>query len=421
MASNSAMTRTTNVHAPPPIDRLPNELLLKIFVLGTIDTEGTYFPFLVATICHHWRFLSINDANLWTSLTLTPMVEVPPVSSDRPLRPSFNFPKTVLDPRALQLAFAEMPRLEKWICRLQRKLGVLRTSTMKDTTSTTSRGPGTHLYPALTEVIIIGVPVAWSHFSASNLRKLVLEKYPLDHRMTMQTLHGILSNSKDTLESLTLTWAVASEVDWVRSRLLLKRLTLPRVNDLGMGYIDPQEACQVLHTFEFPALHKLKLRSLDEGIDSSSVLTDMMKYLPLEQLEKLDLLKIGFPPGPFPNRNLVKNGSIAEESLPLLLQFIRRLVRVHDLGISACSDALLKYMNYSKGESINMPGVKTLWLYEDTRHPEVVIVPFLRERVKLGIVDGKYVGEIVEVITPFTVLCMGKPSVEYPIPLEMPL
>ncbi|KAK0462166.1 hypothetical protein IW261DRAFT_1628758 [Armillaria novae-zelandiae] len=412
MASNSAMTRMTKAHAPSPINCLPNKLLLKIFALSTIGTNGTYFPFLVATICHHWHSLSINNAGLWTSLTLTPMAEVPPLSSDSPSDPRAIFPRLslILERSAnrdidfsilpygeradsftdahfavlsslltkhahrirsfnakahnwpeltclcKELAFVEMPRLEKWIVVSNvdlvyedkydeahpvddiSVLGYVFDSGSKPVPTHELKWSGTHLYPALTGVIIIGVPVAWSHFSASNLRKLVLEKYPLDHRMMMQTLHGILSNSKDTLESLTLNWAVASEVDWARNRLLLKHLTLPRVNDLGMGYIDAQEACQVFQTFEFPALYKLKLRSLDEGIDSSTILIDMMKYLPLEQLEKLDLLKIRFPPGGFPNRNLVKNGSIAEESLPLLLQFIRRLVRVHELGISTCSD-----------------------------------------------------------------------------------
>ncbi|KAK0477815.1 hypothetical protein IW261DRAFT_1631993 [Armillaria novae-zelandiae] len=392
MAPNSAIPSTTPGNGPYPMDLLPHVLLSEIFALGTLDTYVTYFPFLVATICHRWHSLSINDASLWTSLTFTPMVEVPPLSSNGPSDPHTIFPRVSLilerskdrdidladsftdvhfavlssllaehahrirsfDAEAhnwpeltclcKDLAFVEMPRLEKWIVVSNVNLvyedeydegytvddiSVLTyafDSESEPVPTHELKRSSTRLYPALTEVTISGVPVAWSHFSASNLGKLVLKEYPLDYRMTMQTLNGILSNGKDTLESLTLKWAVASEVD--------------------IGYMHPQDACQVLQTFAFPALHKLKLRGLVEETDSSMIFIDMMKYLQLEQLEKLDVLKIGFPLGDFPDRDLVKNGRIAEESLPLLLKFIRRLLRVHDLGISSGSDALLKYMNY---------------------------------------------------------------------------
>ncbi|KAK0493715.1 hypothetical protein EDD18DRAFT_1107712 [Armillaria luteobubalina] len=123
---------------------------------------------------------------------------------------------------------------------------------------------GTLQYPVLTDVTISGVPVAWSHFSASNLRTLVLTEHPLENRLLMQTLHGILTNSKDTLETLTLKWAIALEVGRSGNHLLLDRVTLPRIKALDIGYTHTQKACQVLRIFDFPALRNLQLHSLDD-------------------------------------------------------------------------------------------------------------------------------------------------------------
>ncbi|KAK0493823.1 hypothetical protein EDD18DRAFT_1356309 [Armillaria luteobubalina] len=205
---------------------------------------------------------------------------------------------------------------------------------------------GTLLYPALTDVTLCSIPV--------------LTKYPLGNRLLMQTLHAILSNSKDTLETLTLKWVISAE-------------------DLDIGYMHTQEACQIFQTLNFPALHSLMLQGLpDYKVDRSVIFIDMMKYLPVEKLDKLSLLSIKFPLGDLPDHDLVKEGSITKESLPVLLQFICQLVLVHTLVVSHCSKALLKYMNYARGGSMNMVGLKVL-ICKDTKDPEIGIVPFLQE------------------------------------------
>ncbi|KAK0477800.1 hypothetical protein IW261DRAFT_1631977 [Armillaria novae-zelandiae] len=268
---------------------------------------------------------------------------------------------------------------------------------------------GTHLCPALTDVSIRSVPVAWSHFSASNLQRLVFSEYPLDYQLLMRTLHGILSNSKDTLETLSLKWTIGVEVEWADTRLLLKRLTLPRVKDLDIGYMHAQETCQNFQMFDFPALRSLTLRGLDDyRVDSSVIFIDMIKYLPVEQFDKLILISIVFPLGDFPDHDLVKNGSIAEESLPPLLRLVRRLVLLRNLVLYPSSHVLLKYMNYAKEDSINMAGLKKLSMREETDDPEIGILPFLRERVEIGTVDGEYVVPVMEEMRIGMHLSIGK-------------
>ncbi|KAK0215384.1 hypothetical protein IW262DRAFT_1464989 [Armillaria fumosa] len=476
MSSNSTVTSIHQIQHPSAISLLPDELLLEIFALGTYDTSGTYFPFLVAAVCHYWRSLAINDSRLWTSLTVTLQKEVPSLSSNGPNDPRAIFPREALilersvnrdvDFQMLQwwgrsdsftdahftvlssllavhahrirtfeavayswreitclcdeLAFIEMPRLQKWhlisgenlayeneydegnVVKLVSVLEYVFDSELVPVPTDELRRSGTFLYPALTDVNICGVPIAWSHFSASNLRKLVLAEYPLDSRLFTKNLYSILCNSKDTLEDLTVKWAIAADSQWATNRLLLDRVTLPRIKNLDIGYMHPQEACQVFQTFDFPALHNLRLQSLDDDEDSTTIFIDMMKYLPVEQLENLSFINIDFPLGDIPDHELVRNGSIAEESLPLLLQFVRRLIRVRDLALSPCCDDVLKYMNYAKGGSINMAGLKRLSLREETKDPEIGIVPFLRERVEMGTVDGEYVGPVIEDM----ILCM---------------
>ncbi|KAK0492439.1 hypothetical protein EDD18DRAFT_1357694 [Armillaria luteobubalina] len=142
---------------------------------------------------------------------------------------------------------------------------------------------GACMYPALIDVTICGIPVTWSQFSMLNLKKLVLTKYPLGNQLLMQTLHGILSNSKDTLETLILKWVIAMEVDWTDNCLCLKCLTLPHIKDLNIGYIHAQEACKIFQTLDFPAIHNLTLQGLPNyKVDSSVIFIDMMKYLPVE-------------------------------------------------------------------------------------------------------------------------------------------
>ncbi|KAK0492495.1 hypothetical protein EDD18DRAFT_1357751 [Armillaria luteobubalina] len=117
-------------------------------------------------------------------------------------------------------------------------------------------------------------------------------------------MDGILSNSKDTLETLTPNWVIAAK-------------------NLDIGYMYTQEACQIFQILNFPALHNLMLQGLpDYKVDSSMIFIDMMKYLPIEQLDKLSLLSIDFHLGDLPDHDLVKDSSIAKESLPILLQFV---------------------------------------------------------------------------------------------------
>ncbi|KAK0472237.1 hypothetical protein IW261DRAFT_1508615 [Armillaria novae-zelandiae] len=91
----SSDTITASKDRSAPITKLPNELLLKIFALGTYSSGETSFSFLVSTICQSWRSLAIGEPCLWTNLTLalTGPVEPPPIPIDSPFPVSLVFPR----------------------------------------------------------------------------------------------------------------------------------------------------------------------------------------------------------------------------------------------------------------------------------------------------------------------------------------
>lgn len=52
-----------------PIHRLPLELLMHVFALGSFD--DVMFPVLVSHICHSWRAVAIHTQTLWRRIVLT--------------------------------------------------------------------------------------------------------------------------------------------------------------------------------------------------------------------------------------------------------------------------------------------------------------------------------------------------------------
>ncbi|KAK0237392.1 hypothetical protein EDD85DRAFT_542278 [Armillaria nabsnona] len=276
-------------------------------------------------------------------------------------------------------------------------------------TSQDLRTGGSLLYPALKDVCCSGIPMDWDLFCVSNLRELYFENQPLEARPSMETLRGILSNSKDTLECLELTYAIGLDEELGDPPPSESRLTLPHVKKLKLIYIDPREVQQILRAFDFPALRTLTINSHNEDEDSSAVLVDVLKYIRVEELLDLSLAGICLPLENVPEREL--NGA-AEESLPLILQFLLRLTRgnLSKLVLQCCCDDFLKFMNYGKesgGGKVNLSGLKDLIVKVGTEDASVSVMSFIRDRLELGTVDGVYVGPVMEHI-----LLILKPNVE---------
>ncbi|KAK0445135.1 hypothetical protein EV421DRAFT_341562 [Armillaria borealis] len=266
------------------------------------------------------------------------------------------------------------------------------------------------LYPLLKDVECSGVPYDWNLFSASNLQNLCLAYQPWDDRPSMETLRGILSNSMNTLESLVLACVIDIDSGLPPPAT---RLVLPRVQNLTLGYAVSQEIQVLLRAFEFPAINKLVIQPSEAGTGTADVFINVMNYLPLDQLQILELWAAYFGsafPGPDPE--LVKEGIIAEEALPVALQFIRRLPSLRVLSLHFPCSVFLKYMNYpvtrrkdgielSPNKAVNMAGLRGLLIHSQHPHIDRGVVSFLRERLEQGTVNGKYVGPVMSAMTLF--------------------
>ncbi len=253
-------------------------------------------------------------------------------------------------------------------------------------------------YPALKYVSCSGIPMDWELFSTSNLRVLCLQNQPSEEPPGMEILRGILSNSKDTLEYLELSYAIGLDEELGDPPPSESRLTLPHVKQLKLVYIDPREAQQILRTFDFPALRTITMKSREEDEDSNAVLVDVLKYVRVEELLDLRLVGISLPPESVSEREL--NGA-EEESLPLILQFLRRLTRgnLYKLVLEYCSGDFLKFMNYrneSGAGNVHLSGLHAMIVKVRTEDESVGVMSFIRDRLELGTVDEVYVGPVME-------------------------
>ncbi len=229
----------------------------------------------------------------------------------------------------------------------------------------------------------------------------------------MEILRGILFNSMNTLETLELAdiinWPDPSDLHPAKARLIL-----PCVHTLIIGNRTPNEVRFAVQAFAFPALRDLTIKC-PLGGPESDIFVSLIRYLPLDELHKLKFPVTCFRETVLPDPDLVREGNSVEESLPLMLQFIRRLMSLHTLELMCLCDTakrdcswcslFLRFMNYpvtdlkdERNGALNLFGLQRLSIRADGyMSPEAL--SFLRKRLELGTVDGEYVGPVFEKLT----------------------
>lgn len=66
-----SLYHSANPHLPVhPIHRLPLELLVHVFALGSVD--NVVFPVLVSHVCHSWRAIALHAHSIWRRVSLSP-------------------------------------------------------------------------------------------------------------------------------------------------------------------------------------------------------------------------------------------------------------------------------------------------------------------------------------------------------------
>ncbi|KAK0438313.1 uncharacterized protein EV420DRAFT_1651458 [Desarmillaria tabescens] len=309
----------SNQGHPPAKDYINNlpEELLEIFAFGALSTRDTAFSFRVSTTCRLWRFFAVNEAHLWTSLTITGHAArfIPEPSRDDPLETAQTvFPREdlILEPSAdsdidLEILLdSQPPRFipgELWVPYSLTDDHFLRLSCLLTSHAHHIRSFFatvrscfllTYLCYELRWTVMPRLKkwelscsrdVAYKECFDNEICKiapvqLCLAYQPQDKRPSMETLRDILSNNMHTLESLELACVV--DLD---SPPTAFRLDLPHIRSLALGYISPQEVQLVLQAFAFPAICKLTIQPHGESKGTVYVFYNLMKYLPLNQLQ----------------------------------------------------------------------------------------------------------------------------------------
>ncbi|KAK0196326.1 hypothetical protein F5146DRAFT_1220859 [Armillaria mellea] len=241
------------------------------------------------------------------------------------------------------------------------------------------------LQPALKHVGCSGIPMDWGLFSPAGLQKLCLRYEPKDGRPTIETLYGILLNSKDTLEHLDLSFVVGVHSGPVFE--LEKSLVLPQVTHPEVGFGCSHEARAVLQVFDFPLLRELTVESLTGWKRSDYVVEGVLRYVRVEELVELSLLWVDL---------------FEDAAETLIRELVGRLSQgcLRRLTLDKCTDAFLRIMDYGKeGFLALLSGLEELSVRVSTNKESEDLVSLLHAILESGMVDGVYAGPTLEKVT----------------------
>ncbi|KAK0185399.1 hypothetical protein F5146DRAFT_1005387 [Armillaria mellea] len=133
------------------------------------------------------------------------------------------------------------------------------------------------------------------------------------------------------------------------------------------------------HDYAIPTSTDLQQWSTSKcplGDPDTEIVIDLMRYLPLDNLHELKVSVTCSGDTVFPDPALMREGRIVEESLPLMLQFIHQLTSLHTLE------------HGEKSGAFNLFGLKRLSIEADA-YMCLEVLSFLRNRVELGVANGK--------------------------------
>ncbi|KAK0505600.1 hypothetical protein EDD18DRAFT_1344416 [Armillaria luteobubalina] len=119
---------------------------------------------------------------------------------------------------------------------------------------------------------------------------------------------------------------------------------------------------------------------------------DVMRFVQLEQLSSLNHYEIC----------IAEAADFLEESLPLVLQLLLRVIRgnLHALRLMKCCKYFYRFLNYGnglslEGGSVNLPTLKDNF-FQTLGPGSTAVVSFLRKRLERGMINGVYTGPVLD-------------------------
>ncbi|KAK0199514.1 hypothetical protein DFS33DRAFT_1367585 [Desarmillaria ectypa] len=272
---------------------------------------------------------------------------------------------------------------------------------------------GQYFFPSLKRLRLSGTPHEWS-FSASNLVELVLQNIPMQYRATDKLLQVILSNSQHTLQVLELNGILHDKVNGSS-----KRLSLPAVHTLKVGFAYIEEISTLLRIAEFPALTNLSLWHLEDCLNEDQrhqyemveIFQAMTDNLPLHQLTALHIDAISFPREDLYSTlawTAVRDGTVTQAHYPIVMRFISQLNALQTLTLVRPDPLFLQCMGYSPPSSmLFLPSLRKLRFETSIPKECLYIAKFWHRRIQVLTLlsGGTYSGpglERLELLFPHT-------------------
>ncbi|KAK0469298.1 uncharacterized protein EV420DRAFT_1258008 [Desarmillaria tabescens] len=313
-----------------PIDKLPNELLAKIFYLAAMETrhDSIPAPFIISQTCQRWRTVALSTSDLWKFISFNfPLSSIQYLRANSMLSRSPTFPLDLLmDFRDPSWDWEEEPHgftsngmrsvirlLEPHINRLQdvdilldtwapmhtflletQKLDVASLPALKRLSLSRCnayfalkgqifqpqhlRDPlplfGGIPLPGLNHLSLVGVHVDWSAAasSLSNLTSLELKYHAPDVLPTWKEFADLIAGSPD-LRHLSVIGSCPGGAagSTLISALMLSHFTL--------GFVDVDDAVQFVSSMHFPALESLSLEDIRNALDPFQAMQDASALL----------------------------------------------------------------------------------------------------------------------------------------------
>lgn len=351
VASRLLRRRSQKVSPPPsPIDRLPSELLIEIFLHATFTPKRkdallvrpNDLPLVISQVCGTWRDVAVECSSFWTRIAIQRCIVFPverelhigdPINDVR-----FDFPLTQLflersgeHPIDVEIVVQQPPLPQNWwacnhVCKLSDLLlphvGRLRSLMINHHSwechrtlwerifaasmpiledlqfyhfspvfSTVLTLPDAQLCSSLKHMII-GIPCRWQGFRHPNLTSLSFAMLPLRYCPTVQELVEILQLSKDTLDKVEILGTFAERGSEGSTSPDI-RLTLRSVRMLRLGFYDARDVQKLLSHVAFPVLKALIIINM-HGDNAWGIMRDAYARLMSELFDTMiHLLPLG--------------------------------------------------------------------------------------------------------------------------------
>ena len=228
------------------------------------------------------------------------------------------------------------------------------------------------LYPRLSSVMLHAVPLDWSRFCPRDLEVLTLGYLARNVRPKDAVLRRILSESQDSLMSLSLSGCLLGDSWSEEGREVVAWDPLPELDHLAIGFTHPKEVISFLSAIQVPEINVLELKNIEAELtavperaqlpyheESITLIQRVNWNIPLHRLDMLTMEHITFCPPPRDDISLDDVQLLHDRSAPPIPKHVHRffsnLSSLRTLVLHDADAITLNALNYLVPENTEDP------------------------------------------------------------------